>query len=79
MLVRIKLILLVKSIVAINWLLSQLTTALVKESIIQIADTNSPARLIFIDEKCYLDECYDEDVNGRASLSMWKYRIKADD
>jgi|LauGreDrversion4_2_1035121.scaffolds.fasta_scaffold95079_2 hypothetical protein len=76
---RIRIVLLVNSIIAINWVLSKLTLVLAHESITKLNMNAEDLHIKIYDERCYLDDCFDEEGNGRASLSMWQHRIRAED
>lgn len=81
---RVRILLLVKSVIAVNWVLSKLTFLLAHESVMQLMKQYpngefDDKKIIIRDQFCYLDDCFDDSGNGRQSLSMWQYRIKAED
>jgi hypothetical protein len=79
MVARIRIYLLVNTIIAMNWLLSKLVLLLASESVLGLAATVEDNHIVIKSNYCYLDDCFDDSGNGRQSLSMWKYRIKAED
>lgn len=81
---RVRIFLLVRSIIGVNWILSKLAVLLAHESVMQLMEQYPEGqfddkKIIIRDQFCYLDDCFEESGNGRKSLSMWKYRIRAED
>lgn len=72
---RVRVLVLIKGIIALNWLLGKLTLILAQESIIKLAAAKFDNKIVILDDACYLDKCFDNDNNVRKSLNMWKHRI----
>lgn len=79
MVARVRIYLLINVIVGVNWLLSKLMRLLATESLLGIMSTFDDNLIVIRSNYCYLDDCFEDSENGRSSLSMWKYRIKAED
>ena len=76
---RVRVYLLIKGIIALNWLLGKFTLLLAQESVIALATLSKSANIIILDNICYLDDIYDGAENTRGSLSMWRNRISSED
>lgn len=63
---RIRITLLLQSIIISNWVLAKLLKSLSKESLTDVVDTHT--KLIFIEPNCSLDEKLD---GTRESLKSW--------
>ena len=75
MLVRIRVLLLIRGIIALNWLLGKFTLLLAQESVIAMATLSNGDRIIIRDNYCHLDDVFDNEENTRDSLSTWHKRI----
>lgn len=76
---RVRVYLLIKGIIALNWLLGKFTLLLAQESVIALATLSKNAHIVILDNICYLDDIYDGDENTRSSLSTWRNRISSED
>jgi hypothetical protein len=79
MVVRARVFLLIRGIIALNWLLGKLTLLLAQESVIAMATLVNGNTIIIRDNYCHLDDVFDNEENTRESLSTWHKRVYIED
>jgi hypothetical protein len=79
MVVRIRVLLLIRGIIALNWLLGKFSLLLAQESVIALATLVNGKTIIIRDNYCHLDDIFDNEENTRESLSTWHKRVSIED
>lgn len=77
MLLKIRLRLVIGTIIAINWVLSKLTSYICSKNLVDLMESSQgDVDLVFVfkEPECSLDICLDQDENNRAYLRTWQTR-----